>query len=132
LSVLRAFMNQYYDVTLAERVEGVRSQLEHDLASLKQMVLSRFAPEIASLRQEHAQLQADFEGRMEGYSQALKSVWLTMKSELDLSLPNLEAYGVPQPYVSDELGDGLYNSERDYLAQIEAYKQFQGKLDALT
>ena len=105
-------MSQYYDWTLDERVQEVRSQLEHDLTSIKQMVLSRFAPEIASLRQEHARLQADFEGRMESYSQALKSVWLAMKSELDLSLPNLAAYQVPQPYVSAELGDGLYNSER--------------------
>jgi hypothetical protein len=52
-----------------------------------------------------------------------------MKSELDVSLPGLDAYGVPQPHVYDELGDGLYNSERDYLEQIEAYKQFQGKWD---
>jgi hypothetical protein len=129
LSVLRAFMNQYYDLTLTERVERVRLQLEHDLASIKQMVLSRYAPEIASLRSEHARLQADFAGRMEGYSQALKSVWLAMKSELDVSLPGLDAYGVPQPHVYDELGDGLYNTERDYLEQIEAYKQFQGKWD---
>src|SRR5690349_1094983 len=122
-------MNQYYDVTLDERVDGVRSQLEHDLASIKQVVLSRFAPEIASLRQEHTRLQADFEGRMEGYSQALKSLWLAMKSELDLSVPHLAAYQVPESQFYGELGDGLYNSERDYLEQIEAYKQFQGKLE---
>ncbi len=65
---------------------------------------------------------------MEGYSQRLKSLWLAMKSELDLSIPNLDAYAIPEPGVAYELGDGLYNSERDYLAQIEAYKQFQGKL----
>lgn len=27
----------------------------------------------------------------------------------------------------DEIGEGLYNSERDYLGQIAVYKEFQGK-----
>jgi hypothetical protein len=37
------------------------------------------------------------------------------------------AYPVPQPYEAEEIGEGLYNSRRDYLSQIVAYKEFQGK-----
>jgi hypothetical protein len=92
-------------------------------------VIGRYAADIQDVQQEYASLQADFAGRMEGYSQRLKALWLAMKGELDVSVPNLAAYAVPEPAIAYELGDGLYNSERDYLEQIEAYKQFQGKLE---
>jgi hypothetical protein len=52
----------------------------------------------------------------------------TGHSELNRSVPPLEQYPLPYPMYSDEIGDGLYNSERDYLHQLEAYKEFQGKL----
>ncbi len=51
-----------------------------------------------------------------------------MRSELDLSVPHVEHYPLPQPLYAEEIGEGLYNSERDYLEQLEAYKEFQGKL----
>ncbi len=127
-TVLRAFLNQYYDLTLHERVEQVRSVLERDLSYIQQRVLNGFSDDIQAVQQEYAHLQADFAGRMEGYSQRLKALWLAMKSELDLSIPNLDAYSIPEAGYAYEVGEGLYNSERDYLTQIEAYKQFQGKL----
>jgi len=40
----------------------------------------------------------------------------------------LDAYPLPAPMFSGELAEGLYDSARDYLEQIEAYKQFLGKL----
>ena len=67
-------------------------------------------------------------GRMAGYSERLQGLWQAMKSELDLSIPQVEHYPLPQPLYAQEIGDGLYNSERDYLEQLEAYKEFQGKL----
>ena len=51
-----------------------------------------------------------------------------MRSELDLSVPQLNSYPLPAPIFTDELMDGLYDSGRNYLEQIEAYKQFQGKV----
>lgn len=36
-------------------------------------------------------------------------------------------YPLPEAHQAREIGDGLYNSERGYLEQIDAYKQFQGK-----
>jgi len=43
-------------------------------------------------------------------------------------MPALDAYPVPQAVFAEEIDDGLYNSRRDYLEQIAAYKQFQGKV----
>ena len=126
--VLSAYMNQYYDQTLDERVLEVARQLEYHLEAIRKQVIGRYTEDIQAVQAEYQQLKADFSGRMERYSQQLKALWLAMKSELDLSLPDLSAYAVPEPVIADEIGEGLYNSERDYLEQIEAYKQFQGKL----
>jgi hypothetical protein len=46
---------------------------------------------------------------------------------LQANLPDVSRYPVPQPYEAQEIGEGLYNSERDYLDQMMAYKAFQGK-----
>src|SRR6266566_4745473 len=127
-AVVGGYMDCYYDVTLDERVQQVRTQLEGDLSQVWQQVLGGYAEDIESLRQEYAQLQADFAGRMERYSLHLQNTWHSLKSELDLSVPNLAYYALPEPAIADELGDGLYNTEREYLEQIEAYKLFQGKL----
>lgn len=91
-------------------------------------VVEGFAGDLNALRSEYEQLQREYAGRMSGYSERLQGLWQVMKSELDLSVPQLEHYPLPYPLYSEEIGDGLYNSERDYLEQLEAYKEFQGKL----
>jgi hypothetical protein len=102
--------------------------LERDLTLIWQQVTGRFAGDIEALRAVHAQLQQEFGARMAAYGEQIQALWQVMRSELDLSVPHLDDYPLPTPILSDELGDGLYDSSRDYLEQIEAYKQFQGKL----
>jgi hypothetical protein len=93
-----------------------------------QQVTGRFAGDVEALRSVHAQLQQEFWARMAAYGEQVQALWQTMRSELDLSVPQLDDYPLPSPIFTDELEYGLYDSARDYLEQIEAYKQFQGKL----
>jgi len=127
-NVLSQCISSYYDTTLAERTQEVQARLERDLDLIWQQVTSRFSGDIEALRAVHAQLQQEFGSRMASYGEQVQAVWQAMRSELDLSVPNVGYYPLPAPAFSGEFGDGLYNSERDYLEQIEAYKQFQGKL----
>jgi len=46
---------------------------------------------------------------------------------MDAASIDIADYPVSEAEEGDEIGDGLYNSERDYLEQIDAYKKFQGK-----
>jgi len=127
-NVLSQCIEYYYDTTLAERTQEVQARLERDLALIWQQVTSRFSGDVEALRAVHAQLEQEFGSRMASYGEQVQAVWQAMRSELDLSVPDLGYYPLPAPAFSGEFGDGLYNSERDYLEQIEAYKQFQGKL----
>jgi hypothetical protein len=126
--VLEGCIEYYYDTTLAARTQDMQARLERDLALIWQQVTNRFSGDIEALRAVHAQLELEFGAHMATYGEQVQALWQAMRSELDLSVPNLDAYPLPAPIFSDELGEGLYDSARDYLEQIEAYKLFQGKM----
>ncbi|HLG78367.1 MAG TPA: hypothetical protein VFA09_01370 [Ktedonobacteraceae bacterium] len=129
---LQALLQQciacYYDTSLSGRVQQAEDALERELSSIWQQVTGRYAADVEALRADYEQLREEFAGRMAGYSERLQVLWHAVQQELSLSIPHLEAYPLPAPAPGTELGEGLYNSARDYLEQIEAYKQFQGKL----
>ncbi len=126
--VLSRYIECYYDTSLEERTEQARMELENDLGLIWQRVASRYDGDIAALKAEHEQLRAEYAGRMDEYAQRVQHVWQAIRQELGISIPYLDNYALPQPAYVEEVGDGLYNTERDYLEQLEAYKAFQGKL----
>ncbi len=126
-ALLSQCIQSYYDVTLAERVQQTQQALEQDLQQVWRQIITGYAQEIGQLQVEYDQLRTAFEGQMEGYSQRLRTLWQAMRQELSSAVPDLGYYALHAPTLAQEVGDGLYNSERDYLEQIEAYKQFQGK-----
>src|SRR2546423_1732921 len=126
-AVLSRYIECYYDSSLDERITQARAALENDLGVVWQQVAGRYADDVEALRSEYEQLQREFEGRMAGYTQRVQGLWQAMRQELDVSVPDLGYYPLPQPECYGEIGDGLYDSGRDYLEQLEAYKVFQGK-----
>src|SRR6266513_3574603 len=126
-AVLSRYIECYYDSSLDERITQARAALENDLGVVWQQVAGRYTDDVEALRSEYEQLQREFEGRMAGYTQRVQGLWQDMRQELDVSVPDLSYYPVPQPECFGEIGDGLYESSRDYLVQLEAYKVFQGK-----
>jgi hypothetical protein len=127
-AVLQQCIEYYYDTSLPERVRQAQAGLEHDFGLIWHQVVGRYAGDVEELRSEYEQLQQEYAGRMAGYSERLQGLWQAMRGELSVSIPPLDSYPLPAPGAAGELGEGLYNSARDYLEQIEAYKQFQGKL----
>ena len=125
--VLRRYIESYYDRTLEDRTIEARQVLERDLDTIRRGIIGRRNDQIAALRAEHAKLQADFGPRMQAYSERLQAVWQAIDAEMEDQTPDLDDYPRPEAEEATELGDGLYNSERDYLDQIDAYKRFQGK-----
>src|SRR6266702_7878463 len=126
-TILSGYIEQYYDTSLDERVVQARAALENDLGVVWQQVAGRYADDVEALRSEYEQLQREFEGRMAGYTERVQGLWQAMRQEWDVSVPDLGYYPLPQPECFGEIGDGLYDSSRDYLDQLEAYKVFQGK-----
>jgi hypothetical protein len=126
--ILGGCIECYYDISLQERVEEARLALQAVLDTAQDGVLGTYEPDIDALQQEYEGLQREFALRMEGYGQRLQAVWQAIREDLRAQMPYLGDYPVPQAEVTEEVGEGLYNSARDYLAQVYAYKEFQGKL----
>jgi len=126
--VLGERMAAYYDGDLEERVQLTRAALVAELGTVADGVLGSYAPDLEALRESYEQLHREFAGRMEVYGRRLASLWQAMRDSLQANTPNLEEYPLPLAVEAYEIGDGLFNSERDYLQQVAAYKAFQGKL----
>ena len=127
-SVLSQYIEEYYDASLNGQVAEVEAQLQERLLALRDQVVGRFADEIDLVREEYTQLRDEFTGRMQGCRTRLVDLWQAMKQEMALSAPRLDGYALPQAAIANEIGEGLYDSTRDYIEQIEAYKEFQGRV----
>ena len=126
-AVLGRCLEHYYDTTLAQRVREQQEGVEAVLETYWHEVMSNHADEVDELRVGHARLKAEIEGVMQAYGEQVTALWSQLRRELEEADGVIEGYPVPGPYLYDELGMGLYDSQRDYLEQIEAYKQFQGR-----
>lgn len=126
-TILRGYIEQYFDPTLAGRVWQERSRLLADLTTTQTQVRAGYATKIRELRETYDALKAEFEERMESYSDELRDLWAALTEEMEDNQPDLEDYPIPEARDATEVDEGLFNSERDYLEQIRAYKEFQGK-----
>jgi len=93
-----------------------------------QQVMGNYQPEVAALRAEYEQIRMDVQARLGTFSERLRGLWQAMRQDLSAYYDIAEQYPVPEASRGEELGDGLYNSQRDYMEQVEAYKQFQGRM----
>lgn len=125
--VLRRSIESYYDTGLERRTREARDVLEADLRQVRNSVLVQYTAQLEASRQELEGIRADFAPRMQAYSNRIQLLWQDMSREMEKQTPDLDQYPLPEAREAQEIGEGLYNSERDYLTQIDAYKQFQGK-----
>jgi hypothetical protein len=125
--ILSGFIGQYYDTGLDLRVMDARGALQRDLEDVQQAIIDRHAAEIQALQDDYQQLQAEFRARMRNYGDRLTTLWQAIGEEMATEAPDLSDYPVPTARTAAEIGAGLYNSHRDYIEQISAYKSHQGK-----
>lgn len=125
--VLTQHIERYYDPELEARARAKREEVEQDLRAIRRDVITRHADEIATAKAELEGIRADLGPRMQVYGERVQRLWQAMSDDLLASTLDLDEYPRPVARPAREAGEGLYNSERDYLEQIAIYKQFQGK-----
>lgn len=125
--ILVRAIERYYDGSLNRRVHEARRELERDLVPLRQEILDAHEDEIVTLRNRYEAIRAEFAPRVRNYNEDLSVLWSVITEELEARTPDLDEYPIPEAQEADEMGEGLYNSERSYLEQIDTYKAFQGK-----
>ena len=126
--LLSGYLEAYYDVTLQARVWQEEQRLESDLSVIWGQVIAAYQADIDALKQEHAFLEQEIGPRLTAYGERIQSLWQAIKGDLRVSASSVQDYPVPLSVEVQELGSGLYDSMRDYMSQLEVYKQFQGRV----
>lgn len=79
------------------------------------------------LRQRYAMLQQEYQERLAPLQGEREGLWRAIERDLQERVEERGALGALVGKEAQELGAGLYNSQRDYLQQLEAYRAFRGK-----
>jgi hypothetical protein len=152
--IIQAAIEVYRAPTRAtrEEIEIVSSELERYADEVRRDVLHRHDPALAALRASFAQMQdaiaphqsalralvEEYEARMAEQVEAIndqvaqlydqaEALWEVIVADLQESKPDPSEVDWPAAYLAEESDDQLFQSERDYVEQVNRYKQHQGK-----
>ena len=122
-SIVRSALDPYYDHELARRFNLRNSAIERELEAISDEVYDR--PELTALQEKWEELTKryddDFASLLDEISETFKSI----KDELEQRKPDLAEWEHPKPKEFQGTERAIFDSSRDYLSQIEAYKRFQ-------
>lgn len=126
--ILRKELDRYYDHALARRVAQERNAIGLYLDQLGAQVVQEYSEPLAALRAEYNALRQELSTRFASYNERQQELWQAISDQLVEIAPTIDQFPVPEADYAQERPDGvLFDTERDYLEQLEAYKKFQGK-----
>jgi len=126
-----AEVERYHDHTLEERLREAEASVTADLMAINETVHPRNEDELEELRAELDSIcepLREVNRQLAAWRQKVEAIHEAIRQELEDAAPDLEDPSLwPEPAAGDEHPDPLFDSTRDYLEQIEAYKRAQGK-----
>lgn len=125
--ILNKAIEQYRDSSLCMKAMEAKSVLHRDLESIRENVLAEYEEDIEELQGEYERIAEEFGGRVQDLGERIQNLWQAIKEDMERNLPDIDEYPIPEAKEADELPGALFNANRDYLEQIVAYKNFQGK-----
>lgn len=125
--ILEAEIERYYDADLQRRNDQVAETVEEQLAEINRAVDEQYQRELKKLEADYRKISAAYEQQRRRWEQEAKPVYQRIAKTLDDRRPDVHEFDWSQAVDSDEDPNPLFDSTRDYLEQIEAYKSYQGK-----
>lgn len=143
--IMRDGILQFYDPTLYRRAVQKRDDLRDALEQEREAVLEDYQPELDMLLADYAyllanfndtrarftELVADFQPQIDIHQAELEDIkerWRSVYQDIEYALRQQqldlldEAFALPEAELPMESDDVLYDSRRDYLEQLKAYK----------
>jgi hypothetical protein len=109
-------IERYYDTDLASEIRNAASEIEDEISDINEEVIAEYQPQIDELEAEADDL-----------NDKIKSLWHAIETELINRAPDIEGIEWPEPSDGDPDPDPLFDSNRDYMEQLDRYKLHQGK-----
>jgi hypothetical protein len=119
--MLIAEIERYYDGNLSQEIEDIAEDTQGDLDRITAEVRRRYAKDIAALEKDREKIAALIKAAEKKAQPILKKI------ERDLDAAETPLPDWPEPRDGDEDEDPLFDSTRDYVEQMDRYKEHQGK-----
>ena len=118
--ILVTEIERYYDDELDDEIANEVEKLEDEIRQTTARVHRSHAKDIAALKAEQKKVAAVIDAAKKKMAPILRKI------ERDLDAADISIPDWPQPREGDEDDDPLFNSTRDYVEQVDRYKEHQG------
>ena len=136
--ILEEEILRYRDTGLDGRIEEIGQAFRDQLDGAREEILDRHADELRKIKSDYGDLvrrvNPEFKKIADSYGESFREIvnrfndlQQTIAAELEEEAPDPADADWPEPADGDEDGDPLFDSTRDYVEQIDRFKQHQGK-----
>jgi hypothetical protein len=122
-AILVREIRRYYDLDLQGATEEKAEEVEAELDEINERVHAQHEADVEALRTEYQ----DMAGRMERWRERAETVWQAIGESLQAEAPDIDLVDWPEAEEGNEDSDPLFDSTRDYVEQIDRYKDHQDK-----
>ncbi len=119
--ILEREILRYYDTDLATEVESVRSEAQTELGRITTEVHDQHVDQIQELRDEHERVLA----AVNAYRVKARPIFELIRTDLESAAPSFDWPDGSFAAAEDE--DPLFDSTRDYIEQIDRYKEHKNE-----
>ncbi len=120
-------IERYFDSSLDQRISDTAAEVQHSISTINRKVHAEHRAKIKTLESEWEKIAKKHARQIAAWQKRAKVVWHTMSNLLEAEAPDPDEIEWPEPDDGDEDDDPLFDSTRNYVEQIDCYKEYQGK-----
>ena len=124
--IVTAAIEKYRDENVATRHKKINEAYHRRLNRIQTEVFSGFGHRVDPLLQEYNEMIRRFQDEFDVIKAQIDDLKDEIREELEDRMPDFSGY-VPPDQAEARTGDPLYDSDRDYMDQLNTYKRFQNK-----
>ncbi len=127
VKIVKSYISPYYEKNQeqTDKVEELVSDIQDQLVDIEGQIAENYEEEYDKLFGEYTRIKNEFEDRVEKISEQTKVLYSKMSNELDKEVYTMDYEPLPEHELIEESDDFLFDSNRDYLKQLNYYKKFQ-------
>jgi hypothetical protein len=129
-TIVRKEISRYIDPTLRQRVKEAEWAFKDRLQGIEEETLAQYEDQIEALREEHDEIDREIRKseparRLKEWKHKVEDVMSDIVGDLEQEQPDLDDQ-IPGPRPAEEPDEEpLFDSNRDYLAQLDHYHDWQ-------
>jgi len=121
--ILAQEIERYFDPDLAAETEAAAEEFAAELEEITDSVHEEHREQLDELEEAWGEIAS----LIESWNERAQAVWRSIARNLLDAAPDPDDHDWPEAREPDEDDDPLFDSTRDYVEQMDRYKQYQGK-----